>query len=131
MTHALFIYGTLMPGLRLEAEMHGSRFMGPAQVPGRLVDVGRYPGLLYGEGLVTGEVYEVDDAHLARLDVVEDMVPGDRAASQYWREEVTVLGGPLQGLRVQPYVYNRPVDGCTPIPHGDYRRYIREVGRDS
>ena len=45
MTH-LFIYGTLMPGLRLEAEMHGARFVGEAQVPGRLVDVGRYPGLL-------------------------------------------------------------------------------------
>ena len=131
MQHLLFIYGTLMPGLRLEAEMHGARFMGAAQVPGRLVDVGRYPGLLHGEGQVTGEVYEVDDAHLARLDAVEEMVPGDRAASQYWREVVTVVTGPLQGQPVQTYVYNRPVEGCTPIPHGDYRRYIREVGRES
>jgi gamma-glutamylcyclotransferase (GGCT)/AIG2-like uncharacterized protein YtfP len=127
----LFIYGTLMPGLRLEAEMHGARFVGAAQVPGRLVDVGRYPGLLSGDGQVTGEVYEVDDAHLARLDVVEGMVPGDRNASQYWREAVNVLNGPLQGQAVQTYVYNRPVDGFTLIPHGDYRRYIREVGRDS
>ncbi|PUE29927.1 gamma-glutamylcyclotransferase [Limnohabitans sp. Jir72] len=131
MKHALFIYGTLMPGLRLEAEMHGARFMGPAQVPGRLVDVGRYPGFLQGNGSVSGEVYEVDAVHLARLDAVEDMVPGDRVASQYWREEVTVLSGPLQGQQVQTYVYNRPVDGCRPIPHGDYRRYIREVGRES
>ncbi len=127
----LFIYGTLMPGLRLEAEMHGARFVGLAQIQGRLVDVGRYPGLLPGDDSVVGEIYEVDDAHLARLDGVEDMVPGDRAASQYWREEVTVLSGLLQGERVQTYVYNRPVDGCTPIPHGDYRRYIREVGRES
>ena len=127
----LFIYGTLMPGLRLEAQMQGARFLGLAQVPGRLVDVGRYPGLLPGEGAVSGEVYEVDDAHLARLDEVEDTVPGDRAASQYWREEVTVFSGPLQGERVQTYVYNRPTDGCTPIPHGDYRRYIRDVGRES
>ena len=131
MQHTLFIYGTLMPGLRLEAEMHGARFRGPAQVPGRLVDVGRYPGFLQGDGSVSGEVYEVDDAQLARLDGVEDMVPGDRAASQYWREEVTVLSGPLQGQTVQTYVYNCPVDGCKPIPHGDYRRYIREVGRES
>jgi gamma-glutamylcyclotransferase (GGCT)/AIG2-like uncharacterized protein YtfP len=127
----LFIYGTLMPSLRLEAEMKGARFVGAAQVPGCLVDVGRYPGFLAGEGLVTGEVYEVDHVHLARLDVVEGVVPGDRAASQYWREVVTVLSGPLQGQQVQTYVYNRPVDGCTPIPHGDYRRYIREVGRKS
>lgn len=131
MTHALFIYGTLMPGLRLEAEMHGARFVGAAQVPGQLVDVGRYPGLVHGEGQVTGEVYEVDDAQLARLDAVEDMVPGDRAASQYWREVVTVVSGPLQGHQVQTYVYNRPVNDCTPITHGDYRRYIRDVGRES
>ena len=127
----LFIYGTLMPGLRLEVEMQGARFVGAAQVHGRLVDVGRYPGYQSGEGLVTGEVYEVDDAHLVRLDGLEGVVPGDRDASQYWREEVIVLSGALQGQRVQTYVYNRPTDGCTPIPHGDYRRYIREVGRDS
>ena len=131
MQNLLFIYGTLMPGLRLEVQMQGARFVGAAQVPGRLVDLGRYPGFLAGEGLVTGEVYEVDAAHLARLDEVEAMVPGDRAASQYWRESVKVTGGPLQGQSVQTYVYNRPVDGCTPIPHGDYRRYIREVGRES
>lgn len=127
----LFIYGTLMPGLRLEVEMQGARFVGAAQVHGRLVDVGRYPGYQSGEGLVTGEVYEVDDAHLVRLDGLEGVVPGDRDASQYWREEVIVLSGALQGQRVQTYVYNRPTDGCTPIPHGDYRRYIREVGRES
>ncbi len=127
----LFIYGTLMPGLRLEAEMRGARFVAAAQVPGRLVDVGRYPGLFLGEGQVTGEVYEVDDAHLGRLDVVEGMVRGDRDASQYWREEVTVLSGPLQGHLVQTYVYKRSMVGCTPIAHGDYRRYIREVGRES
>jgi gamma-glutamylcyclotransferase (GGCT)/AIG2-like uncharacterized protein YtfP len=129
--HDLFIYGTLMPGLRLEAEMHGAEHLGPARVPGWLVDVGRYPGLLHGDGLVSGEVYRVSDAQLARLDAVEDMVAGDRAASQYWRERVQVRDGALAGQQVWTYVYNRPVDGLTPITHGDYRRYIREVGRDS
>jgi gamma-glutamylcyclotransferase (GGCT)/AIG2-like uncharacterized protein YtfP len=133
--HRLFIYGTLMPGLRLEAEMNGAKLLANAQVAGRLVDVGRYPGFLQdqppGDGRVFGEVYAVDEGHLARLDAVEDMVPGDRAASQYWREEVMVVSGLLQGQSVQTYVYNRPVDACTPIAHGDYRRYIREVGRES
>ena len=129
--HELFIYGTLMPGLRLQAEMQGAQRLGVARVPGRLVDVGRYPGLLQGGGLVTGEVYRLSDAHLARLDEVEEMVPGDRAASQYWRERVTVQEGVLEGQQVWTYVYNLPVDGLTPIAHGDYRRYIVEVGRDS
>jgi gamma-glutamylcyclotransferase (GGCT)/AIG2-like uncharacterized protein YtfP len=131
LVHELFIYGTLMPGLRLEAEMQGAEPLGPACVPGRLVDVGRYPGLLHGAGTVTGEVYRVSDAQLARLDAVEEMVPGDRPASQYWRERVTVLEGALAGQIVWTYVYNLPVDGLTPIGHGDYRRYIREVGRAS
>jgi len=129
--HDLFIYGTLMPGLRLEAEMHGAERLGPARVSGRLVDVGRYPGLLHGAGQVSGELYRVSEAHLARLDAVEDMVPGDRAASQYWRELVTVLDGAWAGQRVWTYVYNRAVDGLTLIAHGDYRRYIREMGRAS
>ncbi|MFM8589794.1 MAG: gamma-glutamylcyclotransferase, partial [Limnohabitans sp.] len=59
------------------------------------------------------------------------MVPGERGASQYWREWVRVMDGALAGQPVWTYVYNLPVDGLTPIPHGDYRRYIREVGRDS
>ena len=129
--HELFIYGTLMPGLRLQAEMQGAERLGPARVPGRLVDVGRYPGLLQGEGLVVGEVYRVSEAQLAHLDEVEEMVPGDRGASQYWRERVTVQEGALAGQQVWTYVYNLPVDGLTPIAHGDYRRYIREVGRES
>ncbi len=129
--HHLFIYGTLMPGLRLEGEMQGAERLGKARVPGRLVDVGRYPGLLPGNGLVTGEVYRVSNAQLARLDAVEDMVPEDRAASQYWRERVTVHDGALTGQPVWTYVYNRPVDGLKSIAHGDYRRYIREVGRES
>ena len=129
--HELFIYGTLMPGLRLQAEMQGAERLGPARVPGRLVDVGRYPGLLQGEGLVAGEVYRVSEAQLAHLDEVEEMVPGDRGASQYWRERVTVQEGALAGQQVWTYLYNLPVDGLTPIAHGDYRRYIREVGRES
>jgi gamma-glutamylcyclotransferase (GGCT)/AIG2-like uncharacterized protein YtfP len=129
--HDLFIYGTLLPGLRLQARMQGAQYLGPACVPGRLLDVGRYPGLVHGDGSVTGEVYRVSDAQLASLDQVEEMVAGNRAASQYWREQVTVLQGPLAGQPVWTYVYNRPADGLRPIAHGDYRRYIREVGRAS
>ena len=129
--HDLFIYGTLMPGLRLAAEMQGAQALGPAWVPGRLVDLGRYPGLVHGEGVVIGEIFRVSDALLARLDEVEDMVAGDREASQYWRERVTVQDGALAGQPVWTYVYNLPIDGLRSIAHGDYRRYIRACGRAS
>lgn len=127
----LFIYGTLLPGLRLAHEMQGAACMGEGTVAGVLIDVGRYPGLHSGAGEVHGEIYRVDEAHLQRLDAVEGVVPGDRSTSQYWRERVEVLSGPHAGAQVWTYVYNRAASGCPRIVHGDYRRYIREVGRDS
>ena len=124
-----------------------ARYIERAESTARLIQMGQrmtiLPGPIHREewrsvlqvsgsdGLVSGEVYRVSDAQLARLDAVEDMVAGDRAASQYWRERVQVRDGALAGQQVWTYVYNRPVDGLTPITHGDYRRYIREVGRDS
>jgi len=44
---------------------------------------------------------------------------------------VTVQAGARVGQEVWTYVYNRPTEGLVAIAHGDYRRYIREVGRDS
>ena len=130
-THLLFIYGTLLPGLRLAHEMQQAECLGPGRVAGRLVDVGRYPGLLPGAGEVHGEIYRLNESLLKRLDHVESMVPTDRAASQYWREQVLVLSGPCVGQSVWTYVYNRSIQGLTPISSGDYRQYIRAVGRES
>lgn len=140
----LLVYGTLLPGLRLAAEMDGARLIGPGAVPGRLFDLGTYPGLLtlppspaeqsegqgQRHGQVCGLVYAVSPAHLARLDAVEELVPGDDAASLYLRCALPCQ--PLNPTQATPdwpkvvwaYVYNRPVDGCTPIAQGDYRRYL-------
>ena len=67
----LFIYGALLPGLRLEREMSGAERLGAAQVRGQLYDIGSYPGLVAGQGLVSGELYRVTSEHLWRLDAVE------------------------------------------------------------
>lgn len=42
-TDLLFIYGTLLPGLRLAHEMEGAELMGAAKVRGHLYDIGYYP----------------------------------------------------------------------------------------
>ena len=66
----------------------GAKFIGRAKVRGGLYDFGEYPGLLLDEAssLVIGEVYEIDDAILNKLDDIE-------AGSYYRRKQVEVALG--------------------------------------
>ncbi len=123
----LFVYGTLLPGLCRHAAMAGAVRRGSVWIEARLFDLGAYPGIVPGAGRVAGELYEVDEALLSRLDVVEEYTPDVPADSLYLRRRVTVHG--LAGgepLSAWAYIYNRAVDGCVPIVHGDYRRHLRE-----
>ena len=66
-----------------------SKFIADAKVCGSLYDLGAYPGLLLNESnsLVIGEVYEVDDELLNKLDEFE-------ASSNYWRKQVEISLSP-------------------------------------
>lgn len=66
-----------------------SRFVAEAKVSGNLYDLGPYPGLLSNKSnaVVVGEVYEVDDELLSRLDDFE-------ATSNYLRKQVEISMGP-------------------------------------
>jgi gamma-glutamylcyclotransferase (GGCT)/AIG2-like uncharacterized protein YtfP len=73
----LFVYGTLRRGCdnqfaRLLAEQ--GRFVGVARVPGRLYDLGSYPGAVASDQpdeWIHGEVFSLDDALLTALDEYE------------------------------------------------------------
>ena len=88
--HLVFVYGTLRRGSAraMLIRFPGSKFIAEAKVSGSLYDLGSYPGLLLDESnsLVIGEVYEVDDAILNKLDDFE-------AASNYWRKQVEISLG--------------------------------------
>jgi gamma-glutamylcyclotransferase (GGCT)/AIG2-like uncharacterized protein YtfP len=73
----LFVYGTLRRGCdnqyaRLLAEQ--GRFVSVARVPGRIYDLGSYPGAAPSDQpdeWIHGEVFSLDDALLTALDEYE------------------------------------------------------------
>lgn len=72
----VFVYGTLRPSVATDEQqtlIEGLERLGEATVAGRLIDLGDYPGLVAGEGLVRGELLGVDEPQrLAALDDYEE-----------------------------------------------------------
>jgi gamma-glutamylcyclotransferase (GGCT)/AIG2-like uncharacterized protein YtfP len=85
--HRLFVYGSLKRGYRHHAELQGARFVAVARTSAayRLLDFGSYPGLARGTRAVEGELFEVDDAVLERLDEFE--------GSDYLRRRIELSDG--------------------------------------
>ena len=84
----LFAYGTLLAGMRLHEMLADAHYLGPAIIRGKLLDLGDYAGLVEGDAVVTGEIYEIDHTLLERLDQVEGFRPDDPAGSLYLRKDV-------------------------------------------
>lgn len=129
MTDILFAYGTLMTAAhasrtgRRERERlaREARSLGAARLPGRLVDLGRYPGLVEGgDGVVHGEALRLTDpeATLAWLDAYEGIVPGRRGPTEYVRVERTIRLEAEQDVTAWVYVYQRDVTGKPEVPGG-------------
>jgi gamma-glutamylcyclotransferase (GGCT)/AIG2-like uncharacterized protein YtfP len=112
----LFVYGTLMRGYGLHALLApGATLVGEGTVRGRLLDLGRYPGLVEGAGRIHGEVYRLDDSELLP---VLDREEGYNFVRR--RAVVTLAGG--RRVSAWLYRYGGPCQRATPIPDGNYRR---------
>ena len=78
----LFVYGTLKRGDCRHHALADERFLGYATTQSRyrLYHLGDYPALINckdGDGAkISGELYEVDDACLLRLDIIEGVAEG-------------------------------------------------------
>jgi gamma-glutamylcyclotransferase (GGCT)/AIG2-like uncharacterized protein YtfP len=106
----IFVYGTLRRGCSNHSFLDGQAYVGPAETePGfALYALDGYPGMVAGAdnaAIVSGEVWSVDDACLARLDELEGTDEG-----MYVREAVP-LRPPFEGRRVEAYLYLLGVDG--------------------
>jgi gamma-glutamylcyclotransferase (GGCT)/AIG2-like uncharacterized protein YtfP len=136
---ALFVYGTLM-----QHESLGNLILAaspqrivPACSPGRLVDLGKYPGLLparRGGQWVFGEFAEFPKMEgqasespnmvslLAQLDFIEEYLPDSEARSLYLRRSVPVVLEDGVASWAWAYLYNRPYDPRSIVRSGDWRR---------
>jgi gamma-glutamylcyclotransferase (GGCT)/AIG2-like uncharacterized protein YtfP len=106
----LFVYGTLKRGGSNHAHLAGQHFLGEARtVPGfTLFSLGAYPGMVAAPtdcAGVTGELWSVDAACLARLDELEGT-----AAGLYRRGPIT-LATSADPAPVETYFYLRSLAG--------------------
>lgn len=101
----LFIYGTLKRGGRLNGHLQGQKFLGETKTVGKyqLLKIGWYPGLVQSENgnQIEGELWEVTDDCLQRLDVVEG------APDLFRRDNVEIENQE----NIQSYFYNGDVSG--------------------
>ena len=99
--HRVFVYGSLRRGFHNFRLLEDSKFLGKATTAPEfsMLHLGGFPGIIRGgETAIHGEVFEVDDATLLRLDRLEGH-PGF-----YRREETTVVGEDGNELPVSLYV---------------------------
>ncbi len=120
------LYGSLLRGLGgLEAAgaSEGLRLVGPCTISGQLFDLGDYPGLRPGTGVVIGEIHALlEPSALDRLDRFEDFDSRRPQASLYVRER-TMLLEPA-GREAWLYVYNRVPDLSQRVEGGDWRAHL-------
>jgi gamma-glutamylcyclotransferase (GGCT)/AIG2-like uncharacterized protein YtfP len=96
----IICYGSLKRNGKLHGNMKDARFLGETTFPGQLFSLGPYPALRPAEtetDIVHGEVYEVGDALLKRLDSIE---------GHPWMYKRTRIETPNFG-ECQVYVYQR------------------------
>jgi gamma-glutamylcyclotransferase (GGCT)/AIG2-like uncharacterized protein YtfP len=119
----VFVYGTLRRGDDNDITLlePAPRFLGQAQIAGRMFHLGRYPGvLLGGEAAVQGEVYAISAELERTLDEIEELYP--QQTNEYFKRELGVLVG---GMSVNCIVYEiNPIyaHGMPLIASGDWCR---------
>lgn len=132
--YQLFVYGSLRSGFQSPAYEYISRyfqFIGPAQVRGRLYDMGNYPAgvPVTGNEFIKGELYKIRDPlefdwAIGQLDDYEGVATEDDEVQLYKRETCEVyLGDRIEKAWI--YWYKGTTVGKPVIKSGDVIEYIK------
>lgn len=121
----LFVYGSLLRGMSLASYMEGTKFLGPAYVMADLFYLGFYPGIITGNQVVYGELYEVTEQQIPAIDEVEDYIELDNERSAYLRRPIDAFRfSDGKKVKAQAYFYNRCPKNKPRIESGDYRVFM-------
>ncbi|MBX3327204.1 MAG: gamma-glutamylcyclotransferase [Nitrospira sp.] len=128
--YAIFVYGTLMRGecrFSVLAE-HGLECILLAESPGRLLDLGSFPGMLVpnaADQWVQGEFIRLRDigSALKQLDAIEGFRGFGQPDSLYRRALIDVGVGDGRIRPAWTYLINDHHCGAPAIPSGDWRQH--------
>jgi gamma-glutamylcyclotransferase (GGCT)/AIG2-like uncharacterized protein YtfP len=125
-----FFYGTLLRGEHRfpVVRKFGIECVLLAQTFGRLVDLGRFPGLVdvgVADSLVQGEFVRLSDPEraIAALDAIEGFRGFGKSGSLYRRTWIGVDVGEGRIRQAWTYCLDADVDQASPIPSGDWREH--------
>lgn len=114
--HKVFVYGSLKKGFGNHPLIDNptTRLLGEYFLDGaEMFSLGSFPGVIRGEGRVTGELYEVDDSTLRDLDRLEGH------PTFYERMPMMVTSGDTNE-RCEGYIYRGDVSRLTAIEDGEW-----------
>jgi gamma-glutamylcyclotransferase (GGCT)/AIG2-like uncharacterized protein YtfP len=116
----LFVYGTLRPSSAGEGKtlVRHLQAQGPAMARGLLYDLGSYPGMVLGDGVVHGEVLQI--AQAADLEALDRYEECDGPHPLFRRERIEICLADNQRTSAWAYLYARSVAAATLIKQGDY-----------
>jgi gamma-glutamylcyclotransferase (GGCT)/AIG2-like uncharacterized protein YtfP len=111
----LFVYGTLMKGMRNHIYLEKAQFLGEGttQPVFELLSNGSIPAMRDGSEAVKGELYEVDEETLKSLDMLEEV-----SSELYEKREIEVSGKKATAY-LGKSIFN--FDTWEKIPNGDYK----------
>ncbi|MGB0645065.1 MAG: gamma-glutamylcyclotransferase family protein [Akkermansiaceae bacterium] len=120
MSDLLFVYGALRKGASNDWRVEDARCLGSAEVPGTLVKIDWYPGLvLKGDTRVKGEVYEIGPELLKQLDKFEGIGSQNEVGDEYHRIQTDVLLN-QRPTKVWIYEWLKGIEDYEVVDSGDW-----------
>ena len=105
---SLFVYGTLLPAHSNHARIVDHvRHVRAGTIQGILVDLGAFPALVHGDGIVKGTLLDLEPEAIKITDFIEGCRP-DCDDSLYLREEVEVDLGDGNTMTAWTYFFAQP-----------------------